>query len=371
MHDKENILILVAELSKRHKTDTQMKKILSGVGALLLSIGAATAQDMHATQYFASPLTLNPAMTGLTQCDLRVSANYRSQWSSVSTYPYTTATLSYDMPTLRGKLNNGDAVGLGVLLAYDRAGIGALTNITTGISVAYHKALGYERKHTISLGVQGYLVQKNLDRNKLTFEDQFDPSSSGGVAYDTKEIFANADVTYPDFNAGIMYSGRVGDYATAYAGFSYYHITQPVESFLQTNLRHKIHSRYTAYLGGSFDLNENLVLYASGLYQQQAKSTEVMAGAAVGFILNPGHDAEYQKNTVFYLGGWYRFGDGIAPYVALEWTKMKVGISYDVNLSSFTPATNANGAYEISLIFNGCINKREKAPQYNFACPKF
>jgi hypothetical protein len=50
---------------------------------------------------------------------------------------------------------------------------------------------------------------------------------------------------------------------------------------------------------------------------------------------------------------------------------MQLGVSYDVNVSSFTPATNGNGAYELSLIFNGCINKREKAPQYNFACPKF
>lgn len=348
-----------------------MKKILSGVGALILSVGAATAQDMHATQYFASPLTLNPANTGLTQCDLRVAANYRSQWSSVSSNPYTTATLSFDMATLKGKLNNGDALGIGALIAYDRAGAGALTNMTAGLSVAYHKALGYEKRHTLSLGVQGYLVQKSIDVTKLKFEDQFDPSTGGGLPYNSSEMFNNQDLTYPDFNAGIMYSGRVGDYATAYAGASYYHITQPVETFLQTTYTHKIHSRYTAYLGGSFDLNENLVLYASGLYQQQAKVSEVMAGAAVGFILNPGHDKEFQRNTVFYLGGWYRFGDGVAPYVAIEWTKMKIGFSYDVNLSSFTPATNGNGAYEMSLIFNGCINKREKAPSYNFACPKF
>lgn len=347
-----------------------MKKILSGVGALLLSVSAVMAQDMHSTQYFASPLTLNPAMTGLTQCDLRISANYRTQWYSVSSNPFTTATISYDMATLKGKLNNGDALGIGALLAYDRAGSGGLTNTTVGLSLAYHKALGYERKHTISLGVQGYLVQKSLDVTKLTFEDQFDPAS-GGTPYNTNEMFSNQDLTYPDFNAGLMYSGRVGDFATAYAGFSYYHMTQPVETFLNSSYAHKIHSRYTAYLGGSFDLNENLVLYASGLYQQQAKASEVLLGAAVGFILNPGHDAEYQRNTILYLGGWYRYGDAVAPYVGIEWTKMKIGISYDVNLSSFTPATNGNGAYELSLIFNGCINKREKGPDYNFACPKF
>jgi len=348
-----------------------MKKILLGVSVAMVLVSAVKAQDVHFTQYFASPLTLNPALTGLTQCDLRLSANYRSQWASVSNNPYTTGSLSFDMATMKGKLNNGDALGVGLLALYDRSGLGALTNINVGLSVAYHKALGMEKRHTISLGVQGTLVQKSIDFNQLKFEDQFNPET-GGTPYTTGEAIGNTDLTYPDFNAGIMYSGRVSDHATAYAGFSYFHLTQPVESFLRNNGGdHKIHSRYTGYLGGSFDLNENVVLYASGLYQSQAKASEVILGAAVGFVLNPGHDMEFQKNTVLYLGGWYRYGDAVSPYVGFEWSKMQLGVSYDINVSSFTPATNGNGAYEISLIFNGCINERERGPQYNFTCPRF
>lgn len=345
-----------------------MKKILLGVGAAMIFTTSAMAQDAHFSQYFASPLTLNPALTGLTQCDVRLAANYRSQWGSVSPNPYITGTFSYDMATMKGVLGNGDALGVGALLFYDKSGLGGLQNVTAGISLAYHKALGYEKQHTLSIGLQGLLVQKSLDFTKLKFEDQFNPAS-GVAEYQTSEAINNADLTYPDFNAGIMYSGRVTEHGTAYIGFSYYHLTSPVESFLGDN--HKIHSRYTGYLGGSFDLNENMVLYASGLYQSQASATEVMAGAAVGFVLNPGHDPEFTKNTVLYLGGWYRYGDAIAPYIGFEWSKMKLGVSYDVNVSSFTPATNGNGGYEVSLIFNGCINKREARPTYNFACPKF
>jgi len=351
-----------------------MKKILLGVSAALTLASSVFAQDAHFTQYFASPLTLNPALTGLVQCDLRIAANYRSQWSTVSNNPYTTASFSYDMATLKGKLNNGDALGIGILGMYDRSGIGALTNINIGISAAYHKALGSEKNHTLSLGVQGMLVQKSIDFNKLTFEDQHNPGS-GRSEYPTGENISNTDLTYPDFNVGLMYSGRVSEYATAYAGFSMYHVTRPVETFFKTDsdssIDHKIHSRYAAYLGGSFDLNENVRLYASGLYQNQAAASEVVIGAAVGFIMNPGYDPEFQKSTVFYLGGWYRYGDAISPYIGLEWSKMQLGISYDVNISSFSPATNGNGAFELSLIFNGCINKRERGPQYNFACPKF
>ncbi len=344
-----------------------MKKSLLGLGMSLMLAGSALAQDVHFTQYFTSPLTLNPAQTGLVPDDFRFAANYRNQWSSVSSTPYITGTVSYDMAMLKGKLPEGDALGIGMLVLYDKSGTGGLQNTTAALSLAYHKGFGRDKLQHLSIGFQGYLVQKHLDFSKLTFEDQFS-ASTGGTPYSTHETFTNADLSYPDFNGGLMYTGKVSEHATAYAGLSYYHMTQPVETFLNDN--HQIHSRTTAYLGGSFDLNENTVLYASALYQSQASATEVLLGAAVGFVMNPGHDLDYQRNTVLYLGGWYRYNDALAPYIAIEWSKMRIGLSYDVNVSTFTPATKGMGAYEISLLYFGVINRHERAPQYNWSCPK-
>ncbi|PQJ09865.1 hypothetical protein CJD36_018240 [Flavipsychrobacter stenotrophus] len=344
-----------------------MKKSLLGLGASLMLAGSALAQDVHFTQYFTSPLTLNPAQTGLVPDDFRFAANYRNQWSSVSSTPYITGTVSYDMAMLKGKLPEGDALGIGMLVLYDKSGTGGLQNTTAALSLAYHKGFGRDKLQHLSFGLQGYLVQKHLDFSKLTFEDQFS-ASTGGTPYTTHETFTNADLSYPDFNGGLMYTGKVSEHASAYAGLSYYHMTQPVETFLNDN--HQIHARTTAYLGGSFDLNENTVLYASALYQSQASATEVLLGAAVGFVMNPGHDLDYQRNTVLYLGGWYRYNDALAPYIAIEWSKMRIGLSYDVNVSTFTPATKGLGAYEISLLYFGVINRHERAPAYNWSCPK-
>lgn len=345
-----------------------MKKVLLGVSAAMVLATSAMAQDPHYTQYFASPLTLSPALTGLTQYDLRLAANYRNQWASISSNPYITGTVSYDMSAFKEALGNGDAVGFGVLGLFDKSGRGGLQNVTVGLSVAYHKALGMEKQHTISIGIQGNLVQKSINWNELKFEDQLNVST-GGADYNTSENIGNSDLNYPDFNAGIMYSGRLSEHGTAYMGLSYYHLTQPVETFLNDD--HKIHGRTSLYLGGSFDLNENIVLYASGLWQNQASMNEYVGGGAVGFVLNPGHDREFVKNTVLYLGGWYRYNDAIAPYIGFEWSKMKLGFSYDVTTSGATSATNGQGGYEISLIFNGAINKSESAPPYHMACPKF
>jgi type IX secretion system PorP/SprF family membrane protein len=349
-----------------------MKKILLGLMVVSGFTSVANAQDVHFTQYFTSPLTLNPAQTGLTQSDWRASANVRQQWFTVSDNPYTSGTVAFDMPVMRGKLPEGDALGIGILGLYDRSGTGGLQNTTLGLSIAYHKALGANKQHTLSLGVQGYMVQKSINFGKLIFGDQFSPNSSTGYLVNSTSAeagnFTNNDLTYPDFNAGLMYSGRVSEKATIYGGVAMYHLTRPVERFLNSGQEVQINNRLSAHLGGSFEMNENTVLYVSGMYQKQGPASELLLGGAVGFILNPTHD-EYTRNTIFYLGAWYRYGDALAPYIGFEWSKMKIGVSYDVTMSGFQNATGGNGAYEVSLIYNGFLPKGNGKRKYNFACP--
>ncbi len=122
-------------------------------------------------------------------------------------------------------------------------------------------------------------------------------------------------------------------------------------------------------LAALFDMNEHTVLYLSAMYQKQGPASEFLLGGAAGFIMNPGH-SEYVRSTIFYLGGWYRYGDAVTPYVGFEWSRMKIGFSYDVTLSSAQNMTSGQGAYELSLIYNGMINKISRK-KYNFACPKF
>ncbi|MBP6456185.1 MAG: PorP/SprF family type IX secretion system membrane protein [Chitinophagaceae bacterium] len=343
-----------------------MKKIV-----LLLAVFIsmkAFAQDPHFTQYFTSPLTLNPANTGLVNCDWRLSGNYKSQWGSINNFGYTTGTVSYDMAILKNKLK-GDQMGVGVLALYDRSGSGGLQNITTGLSLAYHKHLSDDeyKPQTISLGVQGYLVQKTVNQEKLIFGNQYNPIT-GTTTEASGENIQNSD-PYPDFNVGLMYTGVLNEKTTLYGGVSYYHLTRPNEIFSNSTVENKINSRITVSGGGSFQMNEGLVLFLSTMYQQQGKASEFLVGGAAGFVLNPEHEDEI-RSSIFYLGAWYRYNDAIAPYIGFEFQKVKFGLTYDVNLSSLTPATKSQGGLEISAIYNGCIIKNETR-KYNFACPRF
>ncbi len=57
----------------------KITKLLNIAIGLLLGVSSVNAQDIHFSQFFASPLNLNPATTGVLSCDMRFSAIYRNQ----------------------------------------------------------------------------------------------------------------------------------------------------------------------------------------------------------------------------------------------------------------------------------------------------
>lgn len=320
----------------------------------------AKAQDPHFTQFFASPLTLNPAFTGLFAGDVRFAANYRSQWSSIST-PFVTSTFSGDMGILKNTIPYNDIWGAGLTVLYDQTGGGGLRSSYVGLSTAYHKGLDAEGLQTIAVGVQVALEQKRLDYSKLLFEKQltnlgFDPSVPNG------EYFSNSALSYADYNVGVLYNASMGKYGNVYAGASYYHLSQPNESFLGEN--YPLHSRLTVHGGGGFAPSEMTRIYMSGLYMHQAGANEIDFGGAVGFVIN----GQPMDANLLYIGSWYRWNDAINPYIGFEINNLHVGISYDVNVSSLHPASNYRGGIELSLIY---IYQRRDRDQKPVNCPKF
>ncbi len=67
--------------------------------------GISPAQDIHFTQIYMSPLTLNPAMAGAI-FKKQALINYKDQWSSITT-PYKTFAASYDMRLNKKKDKKG------------------------------------------------------------------------------------------------------------------------------------------------------------------------------------------------------------------------------------------------------------------------
>jgi hypothetical protein len=71
-------------------------------------IMTASAQDLHFSQFFNSPLTTNPANTGfIPDGDYRLGVNFRNQWASVMPLPYRTVSAFGDVQVMKDKFENG------------------------------------------------------------------------------------------------------------------------------------------------------------------------------------------------------------------------------------------------------------------------
>lgn len=327
------------------------------LGILILFSTFSKAQDLHFSQFFASPMTLNPAMTGKFDGTVRVAGNFRNQWPEIN---YSnTFSASVDFGILKNRLPDYDTWGVGILALKDEYGSNAFSNSYFGLSTSYHKALDEDGFQTIGIGFQGTYGQKKLNINGLHFEDMLTYSGFTGI---TEEVFDNnnLDINYLDLNAGILFSGSTTDRNNYYLGASLYHINRPRESFKNGNWT--IAPRTTVHGGGFFPLSDLITFHASGIYQVQAKASEVVMGGALSAPIS----SESEAPSNVYIGSWYRFNDAVIPYIGLEFSGFRIGVSYDVNVSSFKTISESRGGMEFSLIYI-----KRPAGYKGIPCPKF
>jgi len=337
-----------------------MKKLLSILTVCALLTTTTKAQDPNFSQFFASPLTLNPALTGKFDGVMRFAANYRNQWPSINN-AYTTMTASLDMGIMKNRIPEYDQFGIGIMAYSDKAGNGALNSNYLGLSVAYHKALDENGYHQLGAGFQGTYMNKRLNTEKLTFQDQLTPMGFTGV---TRESFSSQQVNlhYFDLNAGIIYNGSTNGYNNFYLGASMYHINRPKETFQEGEFL--LNSRVTIQGGAKIPVGTYNSLHVAANHSIQAKARNTMLGGA--FCLNVNNDEENPTN--FYIGSWYRFQDALIPYVGLEFGEWHFGASYDVNTSALKAASNSRGGVEVSLIY---VKKYTDPNMKKLNCPKF
>ena len=318
------------------------------------------AQDPNFSQFFVSPLTLNPALTGKFDGIVRVAGNYRNQWPTINN-AYTTYTASIDAGILKNHIPEFDQFGVGLLAFSDKSGNGVLQNNFLGLSTAYHKALDEDGYNQLGLGFQGTFVNKRLDVTKVYFEDQLRSDGFTGL---TSEFFTQqqVNVSYFDLNAGILYNGTSNGENNYYIGASMYHLTRPKESF--QGGQYIKDPRLTVQAGGMLPLAEYNAVHFSAIHSRQANAINTVIGGA--YMLNVNQDPE--NSTNLYLGSWFRLGDAAIPYIGLEFGDLRIGATYDVNMSSLKPGSNMRGGAEFSLVY---IKKPNDPYARKLNCPKF
>jgi len=332
---------------------------------LLIFSHFAKAQDPQYSQYYSTPLLLNPALAGETDC-YRVGFNARNQWSRLPGGAFNTASVFVDFnsPALRS--------GFGVLALHDEIGTPRMSS--NELSGYYSFLASVSDQLNFRMGLQGTFVSRGLDYSRLVFEDQF---SGIQVAKPTTgdEVRNFANKKYGDFSSGVVMFGE----DSYWLGFSAHHLLKPEQGFYKES---KLPIKYSLHGGYSFNLKAKGKKKSAGdvmniiptfMYKSQGKFDQLDLGL-------------YIIQSPLLLGVWYRGvvvkndfrvynQDAVNVQAGVLVNKLTVTYSYDFTISRLSN-TNTKGSHELSLIYQFCSDwpPRKKTPSRKIRrlpCPDF
>lgn len=366
---RQNILLSLLEKVKL----LHMKKMRLLLVACIIGFGfsGTQAQDIHFSQFYMSPLNLNPAMTGVMNCNIRLTANYRNQWASVlKTFAYNTYSVSYDQ---RIPVGRNDYFGIGGTFWGDKAGEAEFSTLTGKLSLAYSKRMGGSRTsgHYLVVGAEGGFAQRSINFLKLRWPSQHDGEGGFDPLAPSFEDNLNPDFLFADMAAGLLWFSVFDEDNSLYIGGAFHHLNRANQSFREGEVE-DLYSRLTVHAGGDFILGQSRVGLVPGVIAMwQGPSFQVNSGASLKFLLS-GNRRSYQA---FQIGSWIRISNRIEQGVLVDaailstrfdYNNFSLGFSYDINVSDLVPASNNNGAFEFALVYKICGPERR-----GVYCPRF
>ena len=323
----------------------------------LLAGGSLKAQDIHFSQFYMSPLTLNPAMTGVMNCKIRMVANYRNQWASIlRSDAFNTIGASYDQKFATGRY---DYFGIGGSLYADVVGQSVFATTKAALSGSYSRRMGGDRirSHYMVIGADLGLAQRSLNFAALRFGTQND-NGTFNPDLPSQENFGRDRFLFADMSVGLLWFSILDKSNSWYAGAAYSHLNRPNMSFADIETI-PLFPKVTMHAGGDFELTENVGILPGVVTFMQGPHFQLNFGTSLRFDFNQNRFEEQS----FQFGIWTRIGnrpdnnilnDAIILSTRFDYNQFGIGFSYDINTSSLRNATNGNGSFEFSLIYNIC-----------------
>jgi type IX secretion system PorP/SprF family membrane protein len=341
-----------------------LHKLFWGLFFALTISYSGFSQDIHFSQFFETPLLRNPALAGIFSGDLRIQGVYRTQWNSV-TVPYQTGSVNAEYKLPVG--NSNDFLSLGGEVLYDKAGTVALTATHILPTVNYHKSLSEEKNMYLSLGFMGGLVQRSIDRSKMTTNSQYN-----GTAYDPTlndgETFSNSGYTYFDGSVGISFNSQIGasEDNNIILGAAYHHFNHSSKISFYGNSQLEMIPKWVFSAGLRMGVTDYSFITFQGDYSKQGTSTETIGGVLYSYKLDDPIDPKY----IFHAGAFLRWKDAIIPVAKMEYKPFTIAVSYDVNVSQLKTASSGRGGFELSISYQTYFD-RYNSSKDKTRCPRF
>ena len=331
------------------------------VAFLGISFLETEAQDIHFSQYYFSPLAVNPANTGNFSGNYRFSTNYKNQWKSISD-PYKSSLASFDMPLAKRKL------GLGISFFSDKAGKSMMGLTLGNLSVAYN--LKVNDNNNVLAGLQYGFGQRSIKTENLKWDSQYN-----GSVYDpaipSGETQLSQSKAYMDVSAGMLwnYTAKVSKFKSS-TGLAMFHANKPNVSFYSNNDR--LDYKIVVHNSSQIKLPDKpAYILPQFLFLKQGPHSEVDIGCQYKYIFSPiksifrsqnridigakiEDKAESRNSLALFAGGQLRLKDAFVVMFGFELKKsLLISFAYDVNVSKLRVASSSKGGMELALTYKG------------------
>ncbi len=318
-----------------------------------VSIQNVKAQDPQFSQFYASPIYLNPALAGATD-RARMGINYRNQWPSL-THSFRTVSAYIDY------FSKAYESGVGVIVNQHRESF--LDFKSTEIGAVYSYKMPIADGVVFRMGIQLSYFQKNVNFDELVFGNQIDIDNGQIIGPSGEAFDRGLTVNFLSASSGGMIYTK-----NFWIGAATHHINQPNQSLVDAesklSRKYSIHSGYKLFFTKGrrlrtieYQFQERSATFAIN-YKSQGGFNQLDAGVQLYF-------------QPLVIGGWYRGipiqsvntvikNESIIFLVGLELSKdVSFGYSHDFTVSKLAGSTG--GAHEFSFTYSfGQIKKRTK-----------
>lgn len=323
----------------------------------LLIVQNAISQDIQFSQYYFSPLYLNPGLAGINQKG-KVGLNYRNQWPNIKGG---FETFSFFADHHIEKYNSS----VGILFVSDRESFAGLRSNSIAIQYSYQLELTYTLVFRPAIQISYNIRDVNFD--KLLFGDQYD--NTGLIKSVSDDIYRSGKtVHYPDVALGFIFYSK-----SLWLGFSYHNITEPNQSFVNgvstLPKRLSLHGGYKFYITDKSSRNngKEISISPSFYYKTQGIFNQLDIGTYFQY-----------KNVLF--GTWYRGvpiksfqgyvnNESLIFMVGMNKKSLTIAYSFDYTISPL--GIGSGGAHELSLSYAFTLGDSKKPPRHvrELLCP--
>jgi type IX secretion system PorP/SprF family membrane protein len=313
--------------------------IITLLTAAVFFISKSWGQDPVFSQYYISPMHINPAFAGNTG-GINFTLNSRLQWPGLPG-AYSTFAASYD------QFFPDQNSGIGLRLITDSAGDGAMTSTKVGGVYSYN--LKISEGKFIRGGLELGFVQTALNWNRFIFLDAIEASGGirtpgGGFLPSSEQVPGELSKTYLDISSGAIYYNK-----SFYFGLAVAHLNTPNNSFLRNvgnnyvglPLLFSLQTGVEISLDNNNKSKSNSFISPNLLVLRQAGFHQINGGAYI------------QIDKIF--GGlWYRHtienGDAVIFNFGVRQGNLKIGYSFDFTVSELGISTG--GSHELGMVIN-------------------